>query len=106
MSKPLFDAEALIAQFQNATAKQGEQLRAATSQALLASLQGRELTLKNIRTALKQVAEAASTGLAKNVTAGVDPEALLDKAVSGLDDAMLKAVAAAPAARLVSRPVV
>ena len=94
MSKPMFDAEALIAQFQNATAKQGEQLRAATSQALLASLQGRELTLKNIRAALKQVADAASTGLAKNVTAGVDPEALLDKAVAGLDDAMLKAVEA------------
>ncbi|MBL8308429.1 MAG: hypothetical protein JNM33_17180 [Rubrivivax sp.] len=94
MSKPLFDAESLIAQFQNATAKQGEQLRAATSQALLASLQGRELTLKNIRAALKQVADAASTGLAKNVTAGVDVEALLDKAVSGLDDAMLKAVEA------------
>ena len=94
MSKPMFDAEALIAQFQNATAKQGEQLRAATGQALLSSLQGRELTLKNMRTALKQVADAASTGLAKNVTAGVDPEALLDKAVAGLDDAMLKAVEA------------
>jgi len=90
----MFDAEALIAQFQNATAKQGEQLRAATGQALLSSLQGRELTLKNMRTALKQVADAASTGLAKNVTAGVDPEALLDKAVAGLDDAMLKAVEA------------
>jgi hypothetical protein len=94
VSKPLFDAEALIAQFQNATAKQGEQLRAATGQALLASLQGRELTLKNIRGALKQVADAASTGLAKNVTAGVDVESLLDKAVTGLDDAMLKAVEA------------
>ena len=92
MSKPLFDAESLISMFESATAKQGEQLRKATTEATLAALNGRELTLKNIRTALKQVADAASTGLAKNVVTGVDPEAMLDKAVSGIDDALLKAV--------------
>ena len=94
MAKPMFDAESLIAMFQNATAKQGEQLRAATSQALLASLQGRELTLKNIRNGLQQVADAASAGLAKNLTPGLDTGALLDKAVAGLDDALLRAVEA------------
>lgn len=94
MAKPMFDAEALIDMFQNASAKQGAQLKQATSQAVLASLQGRELTLKNIRGALKQVAEAASAGVAKNMTAGVDPEALLEKAVAGMDEAMLKAVEA------------
>lgn len=94
MAKPMFDADALIDMFENATAKQGAQLKQATSQAVLASLQGRELTLKNIRGALKQVAEAASAGVAKNLTAGVDPEALLDKAVAGMDEALLKAVEA------------
>jgi hypothetical protein len=64
------------------------------SDATLASLQGRELTLKNIRAALKAVTEAAGTGAAKNLTAGVDAEALLDKAVAGMDDALLKAVEA------------
>jgi len=92
MPKPLFDAEALIAQFESATAKQGEQLRKATTEATLAALQGRELSLKNIRTTLKQVADAASAGLAKNVTTGIDPEAMLDKAVAGMDEALLKAV--------------
>ena len=92
MSKPLFDADSLISMFEGATAKQGEQLRKATTEATLAALNGRELTLKNIRTALKQVADAASTGLAKNVVTGVDPEAMLDKAVSGIDEALLKAV--------------
>jgi hypothetical protein len=92
MSKPMFDAEALISMFENATAKQGEQLRKATSDATMAALAGRELTLKNIRSALQQVAGAASMGAAKNLTAGIDPETLLDKAVSGMDDAMLKAV--------------
>jgi hypothetical protein len=94
MSKPMFDADSLIAMFESATAKQGEQLRKATTEATLAALQGRELTLKNIRGALKSVAEAASAGAARNLGAGVDVEALLDKAVSGMDDAMLKAVEA------------
>jgi CRISPR/Cas system-associated exonuclease Cas4 (RecB family) len=52
------------------------------------------LTLKNIRAALKAVTEAAGTGAAKNLTAGVDAEALLDQAVAGMDDALLKAVEA------------
>ncbi|MDO9072884.1 MAG: hypothetical protein Q7U73_06445 [Rubrivivax sp.] len=94
MSKPMFDVDALIAQFESATAQQGAQLRKATTEATLAALQGRELTLKNIRGALKQVAEAASTGVAKNMTAKVDPESLLDQAVAGMDAAMLKAVEA------------
>lgn len=94
MAKPLFDADALISMFQGATARQGAQLKKAASDATLASLQGRELTLKNIRGALKQVAEAASAGVAKNMVAGVDPQALLDKAVAGMDEAMLKAVEA------------
>ena len=94
MSKPMFDAEALISMFESATAKQGEQLRKATSEATLAALQGRELTLKNIRGALKSVAEAASTGAAKNLGAGIVPEDLLDKSVAGMDEALLKAVEA------------
>jgi hypothetical protein len=94
MAKAMFDADALIEMFENASAKQGAQLKQATSQAVLASLQGRELSLKNIRGALKQVAEAASAGVAKNLTAGVDPETLLEKAVAGMDEAMLKAVEA------------
>ena len=94
MSKTMFDADALIAMFENATAKQGEQLRKATTDATMTALQGRELTLKNIRGTLQQVAAAASTGVAKNIATGIDPEALLDKAVTGMDEALLKAVEA------------
>ena len=92
MSKPMIDPDALIAMFESATAKQGEQLRKAVSETTLAALQGRELTLKNIRAALKSVSEAASLGAAKNAVAGLDPEALLERAVAGMDDALLKAV--------------
>ena len=90
MAKPMFDAEALISTFETATARQGAQLKKAVSDATLASLQGRELTLKNIRSALKSVTETSSAGAAKNLTPGVDAGALLGAAGEGL--AALEAV--------------
>ena len=92
MPQPMFDQDALIAAFRNASSRGGAQLREAASQATLQALQGRELTLKNIRAALKAVSEAASLGAMQNARAGVNPEALLEKAVAGMDDALLKAV--------------
>jgi hypothetical protein len=92
MLKAGIDQDAIIEMFASAGTKGGEQLRKAVSQATLAALQGRELSLKNIRGVLKSVAQAASTGAAQNVTAGIDVEALLDKAVAGMDDALVKAV--------------
>jgi hypothetical protein len=95
MAKPMFDADAMIGMFESATAKQGEQLKEAVSRATLAALQGRELTLKNIRGTLKAVSEAASAGVARNLgvsAQGLDAEGLLEKAVAGMDDALLKAV--------------
>lgn len=94
MAQPMFDADALISMFEHASARQGEQVKKAVGEATLAALQGRELTLKNIRGTLKSVAEAASAGAAKNVMPGVDPGDLLDRAVAGMDDALLKAVQA------------
>ena len=94
MPKPMFDADALMSMFETATATQGAQLKKAAGDATLAALQGRELTLKNIRGALKSVSEAASAGAAKNLGAGINPESLLDQAVAGMDDALLKAVEA------------
>jgi hypothetical protein len=93
-AKPLIDADQLISMFENATADGSGKLKKAVGDATLAALQGRELTLKNIKAALKTVADAASAGVARNTMAGVDPETLLDKAVEGMDAAMLKAVEA------------
>lgn len=94
MNKTGIDQDALIEMFANASAKGTEQVRHAVGQATLAALQGRELSLKNIRAVLKSVAQAASTGALQNVGAGVDVEDLLDKAVAGMDDALVKAVEA------------
>jgi len=94
----MFDPEALIAQFETATADQAAKLKKAAGDATLAALQGRELSLKNIRSALKSVSDAASMGAAKNVVPGMDVESLLDSAVAGMDEALLKAVDANRAA--------
>ena len=94
MMKAGIDQEALITQFAEASAKGTVQLRKTVSDATLAALQGRELSLKNIRSVLKSVTQAASAGAGKNVSAGLDMESLLDKAVAGMDDALVKAVEA------------
>lgn len=94
MLKSGIDQDALIEMFASASAKQTSQLREAVSQATLKALQGREMSLKNIKAVLKSVTEAASTGALQNVTPKVDVETMLNGALSGMDDALLKAVEA------------
>jgi hypothetical protein len=94
MSKLGIDQDALITMFAEASAKGSAQLRKSVADATLAALQGRELTLKNIRGVLGAMSQAASGALAKAGAPAVDAESLLDKAVEGMDDALLKAVEA------------
>jgi len=94
MKNPGFDPDQLIAQFSEASARQGETLRRAVQEATLKALQGRELTLKNIKGALKQVAEAAAMGAGQNPMGADQMEPLLAKAVAGMDAALLQAVEA------------
>ena len=94
MMKSGIDQDALIAMFSQATAKQGEALRKGVSEATLKALQGRELTLANIRSVLKTVTEAASAGAAKSGLPLPDVESLLGQAFAGMDAALLKTVEA------------
>jgi hypothetical protein len=94
MVKTGMDTDALVKMFSEASAKQGEALRKAVSEATLKALQGRELTLANIRSVLKTVTQAASVGAAKSALPSVDVEALLDQAFAGMDSALLQAVEA------------
>jgi len=94
MIKSGIDQDALVTMFSQATAKQGEALRKGVSEATLKALQGRELTLANIRGVLKTVTEAASTGAAKSGLPLPDIEALLGQAFAGMDAALLKTVEA------------
>jgi len=94
MSKFGFDQDALIGQFAEASARQGEALRQAVQEATLKALQGRELTLKNIQAAIKQVSSAAAQGAGQNPMGAQQMEPLLAKAVAGMDAALLQAVEA------------
>ncbi len=94
MIKSGIDQEALVKMFSEATSKQGDALRKAVSEATLKALQGRELTMENIKKVLKTVTQAASAGAAQNPAGGVDIEAMLSKAFAGMDGALLQAVEA------------
>ena len=94
MIKAGIDQDALITMFSEATAKQGETLRKAVAEATLKALQGRELTMENIKKVIKTVTSAATTGAAQNVASPVDVEAMLTKAFAGMDSALLQAVEA------------
>lgn len=94
MVKSGIDMDALMIQFAQATTQHGEALRKAVGEATLKALQGRELTLANIRKVLEKVTEAASAGLAKNALPGADAQAVLSKAIAGMDGAVLQAVQA------------
>jgi hypothetical protein len=94
MAKFGFDQDALIQQFAEASARGGEQLRTATQAATLKALQGRELTLKNIKGAIEKVSAAAAQGAGQNPLGPQQMAPLLEKAVAGMDAALLQAVEA------------
>ena len=94
MIKSGIDQDALINMFSAATAKQGEALRKAVAEATLKALQGRELTMENIKKVIKTVTSATTTGASMNVSSPVDVEAMLTKAFAGMDGALLQAVEA------------
>ena len=59
MIKSGIDQDAIVKMFADATAKQGETLRKAVGEATLKALQGREVTMENVRKVLKTVTQAA-----------------------------------------------
>lgn len=94
MNKMVIDHEALIRQFAQASAQQGESLRQAVQEATLKALQGRDLTVHSIQDVLKGITRAASAGAARSGLAGPDLESILAGTVQGMDDALVQAVEA------------
>jgi hypothetical protein len=88
------DQVALIKKFSEASAKQGETVRKAVHEATLKALQGRELTLANIRQVLGTVTRTASAGAAGSKLPAPDVEGLLGKVFAGMDGALEQAVLA------------
>lgn len=94
MIKSGIDQDAIIDMVAEASAKQGEKLRKGVADATLKALQGRELTLDNMRKVIKSVTQATAMGAEKNPASAVDVEGLLRKAIGGMDAALLQAVQA------------
>lgn len=93
-TKTGIDQDALIDMFAQASSQQAEALRQGVAAATLRALQGRELTLANIRSVVKTVTQAASAGAAQHGGKPAEVEALLGSALSGMDAALLQAVEA------------
>ncbi len=98
MAAPAFDADALISMFENASTSSTASVQKAVTEATLAALRGRELTLTNIRSSLDAVTKAVTQGAAKSGLPVGAIDGLLDKAVAGMDNALVKAVQANQAA--------
>jgi len=94
MFKAGIDQDAMIQMFSQASAARAEELRKAVSDATLKALQGRELTLANIRRVLETVTQAASTGASQNKLPAVNAGDLFGAAFTGMDAALLQAVQA------------
>ena len=75
----------------SAAVKQGEDLRAAVRELTLNALRNRALTLAQIKQVLKSVSAGVNVGAAKSK---IDIDQVLEQAVAGMDDALLKAVQA------------
>jgi hypothetical protein len=85
------DQDELLKQMASEAVRKGEEVRATVRDLTLKSLHGRQLTLAQIRDALRTVTEGVNMGAANST---LDPEALLSDALAGMDDALLKAVEA------------
>lgn len=91
MLKLPLDQDEILRQLASQSVKGGENIRTTVRDLTLKALQGRELTLVQIRQVLRTVTEGVNLGAAKSK---VDPEGLLSAALGGMDDALLKAVEA------------
>jgi hypothetical protein len=91
MLKLPIDQDELLKQMASEAVRRGEEVRTTVRDLTLKSLHGRQLTLAQIKSALRTVTEGVNIGAAKSQ---LDPERLLTDALAGMDDALLKAVEA------------
>jgi hypothetical protein len=88
---PAIETDEMLKKMTSEAVRRGEEVRATVRDLTLRSLQGRDVTLTQIKGALKSVTEGVNMGVASSA---VDAERLLAEALAGMDDALLKAVEA------------
>ena len=91
MKLPTIETDEMLKKLASEAVRRGEEVRTTVRDLTLRSLQGRDVTLTQIRGALKSVTEGVNLGVANSP---VDAERLLADALAGMDDALLKAVEA------------
>ena len=91
MMKLPINQDELLRKMASEAVRKGEEVRTTVRDLTLKSLQGRDVTLSQIKNALKAVTEGVNLGAAKSP---VDAEQLISDALAGMDDALLKAVEA------------
>lgn len=85
------DTDEVLKGLASQSVKQGENLRGTVRELTLNALRGRELTLEQIKRVVKTVTEGVNLGVAGSK---MDAERAMTEAVSGMDEAVLKAVQA------------
>jgi len=91
MVQPVIEIDEVLKKQASAAVKQGEELRSAVRELTLNALRNRALTLSQIKQVLKSVSAGVNAGAAKST---MDVDQVLEQAVGGMDDALLKAVEA------------
>jgi ElaB/YqjD/DUF883 family membrane-anchored ribosome-binding protein len=91
MTNYAIDVDQVLKNLASQSIKQGSNVRAAVRNLTLKALQQRELTLDQIGKVLRSVTEGVTLGVAKRE---IKVEKALSDTVSGMDDALLKAVQA------------
>jgi hypothetical protein len=91
MIQPTIDIDEFLKKQAAAVVKQSEDLRTAVRELTLNALRNRELSLAQIKQVLRSVTAGVNLGAAKSK---LDIDQVLEQAVAGMDDALLKAVQA------------
>ncbi len=91
MTKSPIDVDEVLKKLASEAVKQGENLRATIRDLTLKALQGRELSLVQIKSVLASVTQGVNLGATGSK---IDVEKVLADAFAGMDDALLKAAQA------------
>ena len=91
MIQPVIDIDEFLKKQASAAVKQSEDLRATVRELTLNALRNRDLSLAQIKQVLRSVTAGVNVGAAKSK---LDIDQVLEQAVAGMDDALLKAVQA------------
>src|SRR5688500_5702985 len=91
----VFNQDEVLKKLASQSVKQGENLRISVRELTLQALTSRELTLTQIKQVVSNITQGINLGAAESK---MDPQKAVSDALSGMDEALLKAVQASQVA--------